>query len=191
MASQKSTRHGQGPAKPMRRRDFTKLALAGAVGTIAAGKVRAQPASARYTIGFLGGADQQTWDDFLKALRQELELFGWEYGAGKDFVINDKYGEGNKLKHKNAARDLLSSSIIVTAGTEPVKAAIEIVSGSSSPPPIVVASAREAGTIPSNVKVSGFLNGQAARSPGPTTPPLPRPTSCSMPRPRRQGSTRR
>jgi len=110
----------------------------------------------RPKVGFLGGADRPAWREFFDTFYDELELLGWLDNVDIDTV----YAEGNKQKYKDRAKELArTAGIIVTAGTEPVKATIQAVRDAGRNIPIVVASA--AGTGPTGgVTVTGFLNGQ-------------------------------
>lgn len=109
-------------------------------------------------IGFLGGADKDAWEKFLKAFNDQLTLLGLQDRV--DFQIVDKYADGKKSKYASFAHELTGDQdiqIIVTAGTQPLQAVID--ARGKRPIWIVVASAGYTGTIPD--KVSGFRNGQA------------------------------
>jgi len=111
--------------------------------------------AAKHEVGFLVGADRDAWDDFVDAFQGGLELLGWL----DKIHINPVYAGGKRQKYKDTAEELEHSEIIVTAGTEPAKAAIQVIQAEGWNIPLVVASAADTGPT-GTVKVTGFLNGQ-------------------------------
>jgi putative tryptophan/tyrosine transport system substrate-binding protein len=122
------------------------------------GKAGRKARSSPKKIGFLGAASEAAWRPFVEAFERELTQLGWD--DGEDFDIDKLFADGKKENYKNHAKKFKDKDIIVTAGTEAVKAAITNVMGSPRPPLIVIASAERTGPIPANVKVTGFKNGQ-------------------------------
>jgi putative ABC transport system substrate-binding protein len=119
---------------------------------------RVSPPPSPKKIGFLVAASEPAWEAFVDAFEQQLEQLGWEEGT--DFTLRKLSANGKKDDYRKHAKEFKDKKfdIIVTAGTEPIKAVIEKVQ--ASPPLIVVASAARAGTIRADVKVTGFKNGQ-------------------------------
>jgi putative ABC transport system substrate-binding protein len=108
-------------------------------------------------IGFLGASTRQAWSGFVDAFEKQLELLGWR--RGQDFILIEHYAQGKKPDYATHAGNLARNmDIIVTAGTEPLKA----LKDTATAKPIVVASAGFTGTVPDNF--SGFLNGQVVHA---------------------------
>jgi putative ABC transport system substrate-binding protein len=144
----------------MRRRDFTKLVVAGTVAAPAV--LTASAAEMNPRVGFLGGATTLAWSEFFAAFNDQLRSLKWYDGKNVDII--HKWAKGKKQDSKVHAQGLAGScGVIVTAGTIPLQAAI----AATSTKPIIVASAAYQGqglpALPGNV--TGFLNGQATYAP--------------------------
>jgi putative ABC transport system substrate-binding protein len=109
--------------------------------------------AARPKIGFLGATKHSVWSEFVAAFEQELRAHGLI--DGRDIDIIYEWAEGQERRYKEIAQNFaLTTQIIVTAGTAPLKA----VTLATSNIQIVVASAGHTGSLPANV--TGSLNAQ-------------------------------
>jgi ABC-type uncharacterized transport system substrate-binding protein len=111
-------------------------------------------------VGFLLASTKRAWSDFLEEFRDALE------DALPTTPFKIKFSPAANAIKRNYPREAASLArnpqipIIVTAGSEPLWALLEL----NPPPtkPIVVASAGFTRNIPRGVIVSGFGNGQVA-----------------------------
>jgi ABC-type uncharacterized transport system substrate-binding protein len=166
----------------MKRREFVQAAGLGLAASAVAGQAIAQSvhctasladnergkagdkATARLDapkrVGFLLASTKRAWSDFLEEFRDALE------DALPTTPFKIKFSPAANAIKRNYPREAASLArnpqiqIIVTAGSEPLWALLEL----NPPPtkPIVVASAGFTRNIPRGVIVSGFGNGQVA-----------------------------
>jgi putative tryptophan/tyrosine transport system substrate-binding protein len=153
----------------MRRRDFTKLALAGTAATLAQSQARADSSqNARFErfrafadepkkrIGFLGAATTTAWSEFVvqfeKGLRNK-NLF-----VGQNVLIDYQWADGDSANYEDIVKKFVYDGVdvIVTAGTEAVKQAAK----TKSKIPVVFASAAQGTKVDLGNHVTGLLNGQ-------------------------------
>jgi putative ABC transport system substrate-binding protein len=139
----------------MRRRDFTKLALAGTAATVA----QTQAAFAdepKKRIGFLGAATSTAWSEFVVQFEKGLRnnnLF-----VGPNVLIDYQWADGESDKYQGIVKKFVSDGVhvIVTAGTEAVKRA----ANTGPKIPVVFASAAQGTKSELGDHVTGLLNGQ-------------------------------
>jgi putative tryptophan/tyrosine transport system substrate-binding protein len=139
----------------MRRRDFTKLALAGTAATVA----QTQAAFAdepKKRNGFLGAATSTAWSEFVVQFEKGLRnnnLF-----VGPNVLIDYRWADGDSDNYQGIVKKFVGDGVhvIVTAGTEAVKRAAK----TGSKIPVVFASAAQGTKADLGNHVTGLLNGQ-------------------------------
>jgi putative tryptophan/tyrosine transport system substrate-binding protein len=104
----------------MKRRDFIKIFSGGAASWPLA--ARAQKASKRPTIGFLGVSTPSGWSHYVTAFEQRLGQLGWIDGRTVTIVIH--WAEGRSERFAEIAAEFVRSrvDIIVTGGAAAIAA---------------------------------------------------------------------
>jgi putative ABC transport system substrate-binding protein len=152
----------------MRRRDFTKLALAGTAATVAQTQAGADSSQTRFErfrafadepkkrIGFLGAATSTAWSEFV--VQFEKGLRNRNLFVGQNVLIDYQWANGESDLYKGIVDKFGFDGVdvIVTAGTEAVKRAAK----TGSKIPVVFASAAQGTKADLGNHVTGLLNGQ-------------------------------
>jgi putative tryptophan/tyrosine transport system substrate-binding protein len=142
----------------MRRRDFTKLALAGTVGTVAApGVVTVSAAEATpKLIGFLGAATPRAWSEYVLSFETALRRKGLFNGVNVN--IDYQWATGEKGEYRRIVDYFAANvvDVIVTAGSEAVQEAAKT---RFRKIPVIFAAAGDTENLPHN-RVTGVRNGQ-------------------------------
>jgi putative ABC transport system substrate-binding protein len=142
----------------MRRRDFTKLALAGTAGTVgavAAPAVATAEAAPPKLIGFLGAATPPAWSEYVLSFETALRRKGWFNGVNVN--IDYQWASGEKGTYKKYVKYFAGNvaDVIVTAGSEALQEAAQ----TGRKIPVVFAAAGDATNLP-HKRITGTLNGQ-------------------------------